>query len=223
MFITGAGHVHGTLWVDLGSIERPQRLEKGKQVGLKKKGRIEGLSLAFKKIKNSEKLTQEDTDSLAAFVDSFITVSTCEKNVGKNIAATVRQVNQHRHTKTCRKYGGKCRFNYPRPPSPKTIIVQPIRDIDTEKRSKILIESDKLISKVISFLEDEETLKKLLEDIKKYSLNSKLQRIMHLCLLVKVSFEDYIKALSVSRSGYSVVYERDIDELYINPYNIRVG
>ena len=31
-----------------------------------------------KKIKNSEKLTDEDTDSLATFVDSFITVSTCE-------------------------------------------------------------------------------------------------------------------------------------------------
>ena len=165
MFITGAGHVHGTLWVDLGSIERPVKSTKGKQVHLKKKGKIEGLTQAFKKIKNSEKLTEEDTDSLITFVDSFITVSTCEKKVGKDIAATVRQVNQHRHTKTCRKYGGQCRFNYPRPPSPHTIIVQPVRDGDAEKRRKILIESDKLIGKVMSFLEEEETLKKLLQDI----------------------------------------------------------
>ena len=220
MFITGAGHVHGTLWVDLGSIERQQRLKKGKQVSFEKKEKIEGLSLAFKKIKDSEKLTEEDTDSLATFVDTFITVSTCEKKVGKDLAATVRKVNQHRHTKTCRKYGGKCRFNYPRPPSPHTIIVQPVRDGDTEKRSKILIESDKLIGKVMSFLEDEDSFKKLLEDIVRYSLSSKLQKIMHLCLLAKVRYEDYIKALSVSRTGYSVVYERDIDELYINPYNI---
>ena len=140
--------------MDLGSIERPLRLKKGKQVSLEKKGKIEGLTQAFKKIKNSEKLTDEDTDSLATFVDSFITVSTCEKKVGKDIAATVRQVNQHRHTKTCRKYGGHCRFNYPRPPSPHTIIVQPLRDGDAEKRRKILIESDKLIGKVMSFLEE---------------------------------------------------------------------
>ena len=219
-FITGAGHVHGTLWVDLGSIERPVRMKKGKQVSSEKTGKIEGLSAAFKKIKNSEKLTEEDTGSLAIFVDSFITVSTCEKKVGKDIAATVRQVNQHRHTKTCRKYGGQCRFNYPRPPSPHTIIVQPVRDGDTEKRSKILIESDKLIGKVMSFLDDEESFKKLLEDFEKYSMKSKLQKIMHLCRLAKVIYEDYLKALSVSRTGYSVVYERDIDELYINPYNI---
>ena len=97
-FITGAGHVHGPLWVDLGSIERPVRLKKGKQGNFEKKVKIEGLSQAFKKIKNSEKLTEEDTKCLAAFVDSFITVSTCEKKVGKNIATTVREVNQHRHS-----------------------------------------------------------------------------------------------------------------------------
>ena len=52
MFITGAGHVHGTLWVDLGSIERQQRLKKGKQVSFEKKEKIEGLSLAFNKVKD---------------------------------------------------------------------------------------------------------------------------------------------------------------------------
>ena len=55
--------MNGTLWVDLGSIERPVRLKKGKQVSLEKKGKIEGLTQAFKKIKNSEKLTDEDTDA----------------------------------------------------------------------------------------------------------------------------------------------------------------
>ena len=42
-FITGAGHVHGTLWVDLGSIERPVRMKKGKLVSPEKTGKIEGL------------------------------------------------------------------------------------------------------------------------------------------------------------------------------------
>ena len=62
-------------------MERIERLnfQKGQLVNSEKKGKMEGLSAAFKKIKNSEKLTEYDTKCLAAFVDSFITVSTCEK------------------------------------------------------------------------------------------------------------------------------------------------
>ena len=128
---------------------------------------MEGLRAAFKKIKDSEKLTEEDTKCLAAFIDSFITVSTCEEKVGKDIATTVREVNQHRHSKTCRKYGGHCRFNYPRPPAPHTIIVQPVKESDTEKRSKILLESERTIGKVMKVLDDVETMKKFWEEIVK--------------------------------------------------------
>ena len=35
-----------------------------------------------------------------------------------------------------------------------------------------------------------------------------------------VSHKDYIEALSHSKSGHSVVLQRDLDEIYINPYNI---
>ena len=213
-------HIHGTLWVDLPRIERPLKLKNGKLVSSEKKGKMEGLSGAFQKIKNSVRLSEEDTKCLANFVDLFITVSTCEKKVGKDIAATVREVNQHRHTKTCRKYGGHCRFNYPRPPSPHTIIVQPAVESDTEKRSKVLLESDKIIGKVMQVLEEEESMKKLLKKFEERKSNTKMKRILVLCLVAEVDYDEYIKALSVSRTGYSVVYERDIDELYINPYNI---
>merc|ERR1719422_1150918 len=62
-------------------------------------------------------------------------------------------------------------------------------------------------------------MKKFWEKIETANKSSKSLRILTLCLIAKVDFEDYVKALGVSRTGYSVVYERDIDELYINPYN----
>ena len=218
-FFTGAAHIHGTLWLDLESIEK-LKLKNGKLVNSKETGKMKGLCAAFRKLKNSEKLLKEDTESLSNFVDSFITVSTCEGKVGEDIARTVKEVNQHRHSKTCRKYGGHCRFNYPRPPAPHTIVVQPVIESDIEKRRKILLESEKAIGKVMKVLEDEDSMEKLWENIKKIKNNTKLQRIMTLCTMAKVDFEDYIKALSISNKGYSVVYERDIDELYSNPYNI---
>ena len=135
---------------------------------------MKGLCAAFRKLKNSEKLLREDTDCLSNFVDSFITVSTCEGEVGVDVAATVIEVNQHRHSKTCRKYGGRCRFNYPKPPTPHTIVVQPVVESDGEKRSKMLLDSEKVIGKVMKVLEDEESMKKLWEMIKKIKNNTKL-------------------------------------------------
>ena len=111
--VTGAAHIHGTLWLDLESIEK-LKLKNGKLVNSDENGTMKGLCEAFRKLKNSEMLLKEDTECLSRFVDAFITVSTCEEEVGVEIATTVKEVNQHRHSKTCRKYGGNCRFHYPR-------------------------------------------------------------------------------------------------------------
>ena len=82
------------------------------------------------------------------------------------------------------------------------------------------MESDIVISNVMNVLEDEESMEKLLDMCVKKSLKAKDQKILAACIMAKVSYDDYLKALSASNHGYSVVYERDIDELFSNPYNI---
>ena len=32
-------------------------------------------------------------------------------------------------------------------------------------------------------------------------------------------YEVYLKALTVSKKGHSIILERDIDEIFVNPYN----
>ena len=34
-----------------------------------------------------------------------------------------------------------------------------------------------------------------------------------------MNYEEFKKAISTSKTGYSVVLQRDLDEVYINPYN----
>ena len=63
----GAAHIHGTLWLDLKKLENLQYRD-GKLVNSKFPGPMKGLLKAFKKLKNSEKLLPEDTDSLANFI-----------------------------------------------------------------------------------------------------------------------------------------------------------
>ena len=50
--------------------------------------------------------------------------------------------------------------------------------------------------------------------------NGKEMRIKLACQRAKVEYDDYIKALSVNRMGYKIVLERDVDEIYVNNYNV---
>ena len=38
--------------------------------------------------------------------------------------------------------------------------------------------------------------------------------------MADVEYSDYIEALGVSNRGYSVVYARDLDEIFTNPFNV---
>ena len=41
-----------------------------------------------------------------------------------------------------------------------------------------------------------------------------------MCKAATVDYDMYLRALKTSKTGYSVVQKRDIDEIYINSYNI---
>ena len=111
----------------------------------------------------------KDIKCLSNFINSFITVSTKKNVVGAKIAKTVKEVNQHKHSKTCAKYGNTCRFNYPKPPAPHTIIVQPLIESDTKKRDKLLNKYSQAIHQVITVLENKEYLEEIMKD---YDLDS---------------------------------------------------
>ena len=93
---------------------------------------------AFRKLKNVEELEEAEIEALRNFIDEFTTVSTNECKVGEKVSQMVLEVNIHHHTKSCRKYDCPCRFFYPRFPSVRTIIAQPIGGVSEEVRKERL-------------------------------------------------------------------------------------
>ena len=57
------------------------------------------------------------------------------------------------------------------------------------------------------------------ETIEEYEINTKL-RIEDMLKIAGVDYNEYIQALGTSKTGYSIIQRRDLDEIYINPYNI---
>ena len=111
-------------------------------------------------------------------------------------AVLVLLLQQHKHSSYCKR-NKKCRFNFPKPPSCKTLITKDDTDPDDIKQAlAVLSKVQKLIA------EGEINL----------SLNDLLDK-------AKVTENEYIDALEVSSTGNVVVLKRDPDECFINNCN----
>ena len=100
---------------------------------------------------------------------------------------------EHKHSTYCKK-GKTCRFHFPQPPSPTTLIAKP--DTDTDKLKEAL-------GKVRKILIDNNT---------DTSLDDLLAN-------AGVEFGDYMEALQTSTRGNTIVLKRDPSECKINNYN----
>ncbi|XP_072565310.1 uncharacterized protein [Paramormyrops kingsleyae] len=73
-------------------------------------------------VEDAPKVGKDDEDEVSAFIDHYVT---CEMPEGNDeMHEIVCSVQQHskRHSKTCKKKGKTCRFNFPRPPSNRTFL-----------------------------------------------------------------------------------------------------
>ena len=185
---------------------------------------LKGLVNGFRKLKNDENLNEDEIQCLERFIDGFTTVSLNPNFVGVDVVEIVKSVNVHHHTKTCRKYDSSCRFNYPKPPTPTTIVAKPLKG-SKDENSKTLSKYQDIIQKVTNVLIQENVVKEIMSDYTKEKENKSEhikfieERTRRICQIADVNYEDYISALSTTNHGYKVVLRRDIDEIYVNSYN----
>ena len=229
IFLRGPPHVHGVLWPSFKDLEKLSFVN-GKLMKLEipdpNSSPLQGLSDVFRKIKDDEKLENDDIRVLTTFIDEFTTVCTHEATIGEKVSSQVLAVNVHHHTSTCYKKGSTCRFGFPRPPAPYTIISQPVEGLNTAERRSLFKNHDEVISKVMMVVDSKDYQDEILSKSDKKSemkglehATGKEMRIKEACQKAKVDYEHYIKALSVNRMGYKIVLSRDVDELYVNNFN----
>ena len=141
---------------------------KNKETEIEKLHLKEALDTLMKdKIPNSDQ-----QQAIAAYVDRFVTCSL--RNPATSEIA--KQVNTHHHTKTCKKRNTKCRFNFPRFPSLRTILAVPLRHkYSGDEKNKINKKIRTVLSKIKNILDCESTMKEFAE-IGKNKLNELLKQ-----------------------------------------------
>ena len=204
-------------------------------VQLKQLFPLYGLKDSLKRLHKSDDVTDEDLAIIVAFVDTFTTVSLHPAVVGPIVAAIAEKVNQHRHTKTCRKYQTVCRFNMPKLPSYETIVARPMpKDISDKAKKKLQEEQRVIFKKVREVLDNKEVMEEILSEFPKMdeytafeAKEGRAKRIDSVLNRAGLTGEEgkqrYRNALAQSFAGYTVVMARDIDELMVNSYNPEIS
>ncbi|XP_041863244.1 uncharacterized protein LOC121653673 isoform X1 [Melanotaenia boesemani] len=180
-------------------------------------------------IENAPKINTNKDEEVVAFIDKYVT---CELPAqDETLLEMVTSVQQHskRHSKSCKKGGTECRFNFPRPVSARTFLVNVHLKPDCDKcKNRFdekyegkqctcgnqyyynLLKVDKDLA-----VRTLESVKKALKDENK-TFNS-LDELFHSLNINQQIFEICYKRLNMNKT--QIVYKRDINEAWINPYN----
>ena len=174
---------------------------------------------------------EEGEKNVIEFIDKWIS---CSLNTGNaELDKIVGEVNIHKaHTKSCRKHGTDCRFNFPRPPSDFTIIAKPFPKTDDEEEKKRNDKKVELAKLVMTIVRQELTAMK---GVEKDQCDDDLQKFLEVTCDLKNVFEEehevefkkssttvidkYHELLGISEFGKTVILKRKISERNVNNFN----
>lgn len=153
-------------------------------------------------IKDAPRLMEDPDEKVCDFIDKYISCSILQD---MDLAELVCKVQKHRHSSTCRR-NGHCRFNYPRPPSPHTLVARevPYAHMTPEEAEEAEAAQATLVT-VRKVLDDKDTPDNI-------SLEELLER-------AKVPYSMYVKGLGICCKGSSIILQRNPAESWINAYN----
>ena len=80
-------------------------------------------------IKNAPEYGRDCDGDIIKFVDSYISCKADSDDLSELV-----NLRRHKHSKTCKKKGRAiCRFNFPLPPMPRTVILEPLSESDLDE------------------------------------------------------------------------------------------
>jgi hypothetical protein len=143
----------------------------------------------------------DSDEDVVAFIDKY---QKCDfPSNDEQLCDLVKQLQVHKHSQTCRKTGtGMCRFGFPKPPSPSTLIARELDDDDIDKAQRVK-QAQAILQAMHTVLHE----------------NQDIQLIHELLVKMQVPEEALCDSLRIAKRGSAVVLKRQPNEVNVNFYN----
>ncbi|XP_049319588.1 uncharacterized protein LOC125781000 [Astyanax mexicanus] len=168
-------------------------------------------------VKDAPQIDRDDDVRVCQFINQYVT---CElpSDEDREMHDIVSQVQMHskRHSKTCKKKGTTCRFNFPRPPSNRTFITR----CKTEEHKNDNNDENEKASKSTKTMEVE-LASTILKGVRNALLNTEatFDSVDSLFASLDINQEIFEAAYQTMTKKTSVVLKRKPCDVWVNQYN----
>jgi hypothetical protein len=160
-------------------------------------------------IKDAPNPEESEPEEIEKFISMYVSAELPSQDKQKDLYDLVNQVQRHTHSASCRKSGKSCRFNFPKPITPKTIVAKPRLDQDNDLTPQQVKYKQQLSLSVLA------CVKEFLSTTEDIHLLTTAE-IFHECGITE---EQYIDALKSSVKDVTVFMKRSASDIFINNYS----
>ncbi|XP_062601396.1 uncharacterized protein LOC134263100 [Saccostrea cucullata] len=163
-------------------------------------------------VENAPKLEEHGEKAVCDFIDKHVTCKVPSEKDDPVLRSIVLAVQQHskKHSKSCRKKGTECRFNYPRPPSQCTFISSPSDEDDTENPEQTTLSN-------LGKSRAKDILLAVWNEVQNES--NELKSTEEIFSKIPLTQEMYEEAHNILTKKKSIILKRNPSDLWINQYN----
>ncbi|XP_013856318.1 uncharacterized protein LOC106512195 [Austrofundulus limnaeus] len=172
-------------------------------------------------IEDAPQLGINTDEEVIAFIDKYITCDLPpETDPLFEIVSSV-QMHSKKHSKSCKKQHTKCRFNFPRPPSTKTFISKPIKNVVTKQNEEKPNSGPQQPESDMKKPSDETLAKQTMTKVKEALSNehAAYETTDDLFKSIGINQSVFEKAYQLTSNKTSVVHKRNIKDVWVNQYN----
>ena len=159
-------------------------------------------------VKDAPVFEQSDDHDIVDFINRYVS---CSSDVSQNEKAALL-IQTHKHSKTCRQKGKAiCRFGYPIPPMPRTMILRPLSEDVTDSGSDDnddVGDDDEILKQRFAKIED------LLKE-NKDGINGSFPDFLQ---TLELNEDQYIKAIRSSLKETKLFLKRDPCDIRVTAY-----
>ena len=167
-------------------------------------------------VQNAPRYSEDPEDEVIEFIDKYISCEVPpESDEQLHEIVTSVQTHTKNHTKSCRKGGKVCRYNFPKPPSNRTFICEPVDHIQGNK------DDPNYQAALDDRKEEENQAKQALKTVWELLADSdadetEWNEILHKAQITQSEFE---KCLAIVTQRVKPYLKRRVKDQWINNYN----
>uniref|UniRef100_A0A8C4ZZC5 ATP-dependent DNA helicase n=1 Tax=Gadus morhua TaxID=8049 RepID=A0A8C4ZZC5_GADMO len=167
-------------------------------------------------VENAPKIGKNTDQEVTQFIDKYISCELPPATDALHEVVSGVQKHSSKHSKSCRKKGTTCRFNFPRPPSNHTFLCRSKTDENQE-----VTDADPIDVSILEMRKEKEVAKSVMTRVK-HALSSPdltFDTVDQLFASVNITQEMFENAYRLTTNKNAVVHKRNPSDVYVNQYN----